>query len=106
MEEMVETLGTLMIIYEVLSAVGGVIQIALVILRRTNNVLLILAMILDAISLSGMSTGLILKGEPLNAGLSLGAILLDVAFIMYIVYREEHPKEKSSEESPKDSNVS
>ena len=89
-----EMLGTLMSIYEVLSGVGGVIQIALILLRRTNNILLILAMLLDAISLSGMSCGFAISGEPLFAILSLGAIFLDVAFILYIVYREEHPKEK------------
>lgn len=90
---MEEMLGTLMLIYEILSGVGGIIQITLVLLRRTNNILLVLAMILDAVSLSGLSCGHILNGEPFYAFLGLFTIAIDVAFILYIFYREEHPKE-------------
>lgn len=79
-------------IYEWASGIGGMLQIGLLLLRRTNNLLMVLGVLLDAIGLAGMSFGFILQGENIFAVFSLVTIVLDVAFILYIVYKDEHPQ--------------
>ncbi|MBR3052212.1 hypothetical protein IKG60_01145 [Candidatus Saccharibacteria bacterium] len=89
---MMENLGTLMTVYEIVSGVGSFLQIALVVLKRPNNILLIFGLLLDVVSLSGMSCGHILSGKPLFAVLEIAAVVLDVAFILHILYKEKHPQ--------------
>ena len=92
--EILDTLSKLMSVYEIASTVGIVLQIVLLILRKTDNFLLILGLLLDSISLSGMSCGHILSDQPLYAVMDIITVILDVAFILYILYREKHPKDK------------
>lgn len=87
-----ELLGTLMIIYEVLSGIGGVLQITLILLRRTNNILLALGLLLDAIGLSGMCCGHLLSGQPMFALGDIAVMIIDIAYILYIIYKDEHPQ--------------
>lgn len=93
--EILEALENLMIAYEIISGIGGVLQIVLLIMRR-KGLLLIFGLLLDVVSLSGMSCGHIITGEPLLAIVDITTVILDVAFIVYILYREKHPKEKNN----------
>ena len=78
--------------YEILSGIGGVFQIVLLLTRRVKdiNILLTMGVIMDAIGLSGMSFSHILKGEPLYAIFDIAGLLFDIAFILYIIYRDEY----------------
>lgn len=87
-----EEIVSLLTIYEWASGIGGVLQISLLLLRRTNNLLMVLGVLLDAIGLAGMSFGFILQGENIFAVCSLVTIVLDVAFVLYIIYKDEHPQ--------------
>ncbi|MBR3248959.1 hypothetical protein IKF89_02930 [Candidatus Saccharibacteria bacterium] len=89
-------IASLMTVYEWLSGIGGLLQLGLFLLRRTNNILMALGVLLDAIGLAGMSFGLFLQGENLFAAFSLITIVLDVAFVLYIIYKDEHPKKPNS----------
>ncbi|MBR2855397.1 hypothetical protein IKE99_00415 [Candidatus Saccharibacteria bacterium] len=83
---------SLMDAYEALSVIGGVLQMVLFILKRKNNILLTLGMIMDAIGLTGVSFGHIIRREYGLAICDFVAIVLDVIFVLYIIYRDEHPK--------------
>ena len=85
-------IASLLTVYEWLSGIGGVLQLGLFLLRRTNNLLMVLGVLLDAIGLAGMSFGFILQGENMFAAGSLITIILDVAFVLYIIYKDEHPE--------------
>ena len=87
-----EEIVSLLTIYEWLSGIGGVLQVGLILLKRTNNLLMALGVLLDAIGLAGMSFGFILQGEKLFAAGSLITIVLDVAFVLFIIYKDEHPQ--------------
>ena len=87
-----EAIGNLMTAYEIISGIGCVVQIALILLKRTNNILLTLGLLMDAVGLSGMSFGYLLSGEPLFAFFCIAGLVLDVAFILWILYKEEHPQ--------------
>ena len=79
--------------YELLSTVGGLLQLVLVIMRRANNnIWMAFGLLMDAVGLSGMSFGYYLKDEPgIAAGCIIG-LILDSAFVIYIIYRDENPK--------------
>ena len=87
-----EEIANLMTVYEWVSGIGGVLQLVLFLFRRTNNLLMALGVLMDAIGLAGMSFGFILQGENLFAASALITIVLDVVFVLYIIYRDEHPK--------------
>ena len=90
--KIMEEIVSLLTIYEWASGIGGVLQVSLILLKRTNNLLMALGVLLDAIGLAGMSFGFILQGEKLFAAGSLLVIVLDVAFVLYIIYKDEHPQ--------------
>jgi len=91
-------IASLLTVYEWLSGIGGVLQLGLFLLRRTNNILMALGVLMDAIGLAGMSFGFILQGENLFAACSLVTIVLDVAFVLYIIYKDEHPSRQKFQE--------
>ena len=85
-------IASLLTVYEWLSGIGGVLQVGLFLLRRTNNILMALGVLLDAIGLAGMSFGFFLQGENLFAACSIITIVIDVVFVLYIIYKDEHPE--------------
>ena len=90
------TIVNLMGVFEFLSVFGGVMQMVLFILKRRNNILLTLGLILDAVGLTGMSFGHILRREYGIVICNFITIALDTAFILYIIYRDEHPKKSKN----------
>ena len=79
--------------YEMLSALGGLLQLLLVITRQAkNNILMAVGVLMDAVGLSGMSFGYFLKGEPAIGYGCIVGLIVDIAFVIYIIYRDEHPK--------------
>jgi len=103
METIVQIINDMMDSYSVLSVVGGLLQVILLITRRTNNCLMALGLIMDAVGLSGLSFGHFLLGEPGAAITDIICFTLDIAFVLYIIYRDEHPKKQKKQKRPKES---
>ncbi len=92
-ENIVQIINDMIDSYSVLSVVGGLLQVILLVTRRTNNCLMALGLIMDAVGLSGLSFGHFLLGEPGAAISDIICFTLDIAFVLYIIYRDEHPKQ-------------
>ena len=89
-----EFLNEIMNVYEVISGIGILIQVVLILSRRTNNVLMTLGVTLDAVGLSGMACVYAVRGDQATAIAHLAIMMIDVAYVMYIAYREGHPRPK------------
>ena len=87
-----EFLNGIMDTYEVISGIGIMIQVVLIISRRANNTFMTLGVTLDAVGLSGMACVYAVRGDQTMAIIHLVIMLVDVAYVMYITYREGHPR--------------
>ena len=88
-----ENFDSIMDSYEILSALGGLLQLILVITKKAkNNFLMAIGVLMDAVGLSGMSFGYFLKNEPAIGYGCIAGLIVDIAFVVYIIYKDEHPK--------------
>lgn len=87
-----EILENLMSVYETISGIGILIQVVLIVSRRANSTFMTLGVTLDAVGLSGMACVYAVRGDQTMAIIHLAIMLVDVAYVMYITYREGHPR--------------
>ena len=89
-----EFLNEIMNVYEVISGIGILIQVVLIVSRRANSTFMTLGVTLDAVGLSGMACVYAVRGDQTMAIIHLVIMLVDVAYVMFITYREGHPRPK------------